>query len=185
MAAANAMRRERNAMPPTRGRSVSGMGISLREITEDNTDEVRALRTTPDQERFVSSVATSLAEAAEVPQANPWFRAVYADERPVGFVMLAWNVDPQPPGIIGPWFLWKLLIDHRHQRLGYGQEALRQIVALIRSQGATELLTSYALGDGGPAGFYRALGFIPTGAVHDGEVLVSLLLDESSSTLVR
>jgi GNAT superfamily N-acetyltransferase len=151
--------------------------MSLREITEENIGEVQGLRTTPDQERFVSSVAASLEEAAEVPEANPWFRAVYADERPVGFVMLAWNVDPQPPGIIGPWFLWKLLIDHHDQRRGYGREVMRQIVALIRSQGATELLTSYGLGDGGPAGFYEALGFVPTGAVHDGEVLASLRLN--------
>ena len=104
----------------------------------------------------MSSVVGSLAEAAEVPQANPWFRAVYADGQPVGFVMVAWNVDPQPPGIIGPWFLWKLLIDHRHQRLGYGHEVIRQIVELVRSHGATELLTSYALGDGSPAGFYES-----------------------------
>lgn len=153
------------------------MTISLHEITDDNADEVRALRTTEDQQRFVSSVVDSLAEAVAVPQAKPWFRAVYAGDRPVGFVMLAWNVDPQPPGIIGPWFLWKLLIDHRHQRLGYGREVMRQLVELIRRQGATELLTSYAPGDGGPAGFYQALGFVPTGAEDDsGEVLAALRL---------
>jgi GNAT superfamily N-acetyltransferase len=151
--------------------------ISLREITESNLESVQSLRTTPAQDRFVSSVVDSIAEAAQVPQANPWFRAVYADELPVGFVMLAWNVDPQPPGIIGPWFLWKLLIDHRHQRLGYGHEVMRQIVDLIRGEGATELLTSYALGNGSPAGFYTALGFVQTGVVDDdGEVLASLSL---------
>ena len=160
------------------GRSVPGVRISLREITDENDAVVRALATRPDQERFVGSVVESLAEAAEVPEANPWVRAVYADDLPVGFVMLAWNVDPQPPGIIGPWFLWKLLIDRRHQRLGYGQEVMRQIVELIRDEGATELLTSYALGDGSPATFYEALGFVPTGAIHDGEVLARLPLDQ-------
>jgi GNAT superfamily N-acetyltransferase len=164
---------------------VSEVTISLREITDDNVDSVQALRTTPEQERFVSSVIGSLAEAADVPQANPWFRAVYDDGQPVGFVMVAWNVDPHPPGIIGPWFLWKLLIDHRYQRLGYGHEVIRQIVELVRSQGATELLTSYALGDGSPAGFYEKLGFRPTGAVdHDGEVLAGLPLDGSVPTRV-
>ena len=152
--------------------------ISLRAITDENTGSVHELRTTPDQERFVSSVADSLAEAAQVPQANPWFRAVYADQSPVGFVMLAWNVDPQPPGIIGPWFLWKLLIDHRHQGLGYGHEVMRLVVDLVRSQGGTELLTSYGRGEGGPAGFYEQLGFVPKGAVDaDGEVLAALPLD--------
>ena len=156
---------------------MSDVTISLREITEDNAGSVRALRTRPDQKRFVSSVVDSLAEAAEVPEANPWVRAVYTDDQPVGFVMLAWNVDPQPPGIIGPWFLWKLLIDHRHQRLGYGHQVMRQIVELIRSHGATELLTSYSLGDGSPADFYKTLGFVPTGDVHEGEVLARLPLD--------
>src|SRR3954447_14040552 len=166
------------------GRSVSAVRISLREITEDNAASVRALRTRPDQERFVSSVVGSLAEAAEVPQANPWVRAVYADDQPVGFVMLAWNVDPQPPGIIGPWFLWKLLIDHRHQRLGYGHQVMRQVVELIRTEGANELLTSYGLGAGSPAGFYEALGFVPTGAVDDdGEVLARLPLEGPLPTL--
>lgn len=94
--------------------------------------------------------------------------------------MLAWNDDPQPPGIIGPWFLWKLLIDHSHQRFGYGHEVMRQIVELVRGQGATELLTSFVPGDGSPEGFDAALGFVPTGTVDDdGEVLASLSLGES------
>jgi GNAT superfamily N-acetyltransferase len=147
--------------------------ITLREITADNAQVVLAVRTTPDQERFVSSVAYSLKEAAENPQGNPWFRAVYAGDRPVGFVMLSWNVEPQPPEINGPWFLWKLLIDYRHQGKGYGQEVVRQIVELVRGQGAGELLTSYAPGEGGPSGFYARLGFVPTGELDPaGEIIM-------------
>ncbi len=149
------------------------MTITLREINEGNEQSVLALRSTPDQERFVSTVIDSLAEAAEYPQANPWFRAVYADGRPVGFVMLSWNVEPQPPEIIGPWFLWKLLIDHRHQGKGYGQEVVRQVVELVSGEGATELLTSHVPGEGGPAGFYTRLGFVPTGELDPaGEIIL-------------
>jgi diamine N-acetyltransferase len=155
------------------------VAISLREIGEDNAEAVMALRTTPEQERFVSTVTDSLAEAAEYPHANPWYRAVYDDDRPVGFVMLSWDVEPQPPEIHGPWFLWKLLIDHRYQRHGYGQEVVRQIVALVRDQGATELLTSHVLGEGGPAGFYARLGFVPTGELDPaGEVILRLVVDD-------
>jgi diamine N-acetyltransferase len=147
--------------------------ITLQEITEDNAQSVLALRLAPGQERFVSSVADSLAEAEAHPEGNPWFRAVYADGRPVGFVMLSWNVDPQPPEINGPWFLWKLLIDHRQQGKGYGREVVRQIVELVRDQGAGELLTSHVPGDGGPAGFYARLGFVPTGELDpEGEILL-------------
>jgi GNAT superfamily N-acetyltransferase len=149
--------------------------ITLREITEDNVRDVLALRLAPGQERFVSSVADSLAEAEEHPEGNPWFRAVYADDEPVGFVMLSWDVEPQPPDINGPWFLWKLLIDSRHQGKGYGREVVRQVVELVRSQGAAELLTSHVPGEGGPAGFYATLGFVPTGELDpDGEILLRL-----------
>jgi GNAT superfamily N-acetyltransferase len=153
--------------------------ITLREITADDAESVLAVRLAPGQEKFVTSVADSLAEAEEYPQGNPWFRAVHADGLPVGFVMLSWDVEPQPPEINGPWFLWKLLIDHRHQGKGYGREVVRQIVDLVRGQGATELLTSCVPGEGGPAGFYARLGFVPTGELDpDGEVLLRLDLRE-------
>ena len=149
------------------------MTITLREITEANAEAVLALRTTPDQERFVSTVVDSLAEAEANPQGNPWFRAVYDDDQPVGFVMLSWDVEPQPPDINGPWFLWKLLIDHRHQGKGYGREVVQQVVDLVRDHGGTELLTSHVPGDGGPAGFYARLGFVPRGDLDpDGEVIL-------------
>ena len=41
----------------------------------------------------------------------------------------------QPPEIIGPWFLWKLLIDQRYQGRGYGSEAVRQIARLVQAEG--------------------------------------------------
>ena len=147
--------------------------IALREIAEENVQSVLALRLAPGQERFVSSVADSLAEADEHPEGNPWFRAVYADGRPVGFVMLSWDVEPQPPDLNGPWFLWKLLIDRSHQGKGYGREVVRQVLEIVRGQGGTELLTSHVPGEGGPAGFYARLGFLPTGERDpQGEVLL-------------
>ena len=89
--------------------------------------------------------------------------------------MLSWDVEPQPPEINGPWFLWKLLIDHRHQGKGYGREVVRQVVELVRDEGGTELLTSHVPGEGGPAGFYARLGFVPTGELDpEGEILLRL-----------
>jgi len=153
--------------------------ITLREITEDNAAAVLAVQLAPGQEQFVTTVADSLEEAGEHPEGNPWFRAVYADEEPVGFVMLSWDVEPQPPDLNGPWFLWKLLIDHRHQGKGYGREVVRQVVEMVRREGATELLTSHVPGEGGPAGFYARLGFVPTGELDpDGEILLRLPLRE-------
>ncbi len=159
-----------------RASSVTGVTVTLREITGDNVGAVRALRTTPDQERFVSTVPDSLEEAEEHPEGNPWFRGVYDGDRPVGFVMLSWDVEPRPPDINGPWFLWKLLIDHRYQGRGYGREVVQQVVDIVRDQGGTELLTSHVPGEGGPAGFYARLGFVPRGDLDpEGEIILRLV----------
>ncbi|HEU0287300.1 MAG TPA: GNAT family N-acetyltransferase [Nocardioidaceae bacterium] len=151
------------------------MVVTLREIDDANRETVLSLAVAPAQEQFVSSVAESLAEAADYPHAKPWYRAVFDGDDAVGFVMLSWNVEPQPPEIIGPWFLWKLLIDERHQGRGYGREIVQTVADLVRAEGATELLTSYTPGPGGPAGFYERLGFVPTGGVDpDGEIILRL-----------
>ncbi len=89
--------------------------IEFREITDRNRDAVVAIHAGPAEGRFVSSVVESIEEAAESPEGNPWYRAVYLEGEPVGFVMLSWNVTPDAPDVIGPWFLWKLLVDERHR----------------------------------------------------------------------
>jgi diamine N-acetyltransferase len=149
--------------------------ITLREITDENRAAVTALSAGAAEGRFVASVAKSFVDAAETPEANPWYRAIYAGDEPVGFVMLSWNVTPGP-GILGPWFLWRLLIDERYQRRGYGRATLKEIVRIIRAEGGTELLTSYAQGEGEPWPFYEKLGFRPTGEIEEDEIVLRLPL---------
>jgi len=160
------------------------MDVVLVEIDDANIDAVLSVRLAPGQERFVTTVQQSLDEAVAWSRANPWYRAVYVGGEPVGFVMLSWDVEPQPPDIVGPWFLWKLIIDASHQRRGYGAQVVRRVADIVRGEGGTELLTSYVEGPGGPAGFYARLGFEPTGAVDpEGEIIVSLpLVDEVRPT---
>ena len=151
--------------------------VQLREITDANRDAVVALHAGPGEGRFVSSVADSMLEAAETPEGSPWYRAVYLDGEPVGFVMLSWGVTPQPPDIIGPWFLWKLIVDERHQGRGIGRAIVTEVARLIAAEGATELFTSHVVADGGPDGFYERLGFVPTGTFDpQGERILRLAL---------
>jgi diamine N-acetyltransferase len=151
--------------------------VSLREITDQNREAVLALRIAPAQEGYVSTIADSLEEALETPEGNPWYRAIYADGRPVGFVMLSWNVTPDPPRIIGPWFLWKLLIDEHHQGRGYGRQAVKLVADIAREQGASEIMTSCVAGEGSPEPFYEHLGFVPTGEQDEkGEKVLALRL---------
>jgi GNAT superfamily N-acetyltransferase len=149
--------------------------IELHEISDANLNAVLAIHGGAAEGRFVSSVADSLNEAAETPQGSPWYRAVYLAGEPVGFVMLSWDVTPQPPDIIGPWFLWKLIVDEPQQGRGIGRAVVEEVVRLIRAEGGSELYTSHVIGEGGPDGFYERLGFVPTGELDpEGERILRL-----------
>jgi len=149
--------------------------VSLRPISESNRETVEALRVSPRQEQFVSNVADSLLEAAEEPDGRALYWAVYADETPVGFVMISDEVGG--PGYI-PHYLWKLFIDERYQRQGFGTATLDLIVEYFRSRPGVEILsTSAGQGDGSPITFYERYGFEQTGEiVFDDEVLLRLKL---------
>jgi diamine N-acetyltransferase len=150
------------------------MSIELREVTDEVREELRSIRLGEGQDTFVSNVEQSLAEAELYPQANPWYRGVYADGVAVGFVMICWDVEPDPPELWGPWFLWKLLIDERQQGRGLGREVVEAIVDIVRREGGDSLITSYGEGPGGPAEFYRRLGFVPTGDIDHDEIVARL-----------
>jgi diamine N-acetyltransferase len=151
------------------------MELELREIDDAVREElIREVVVAEEQRAFVSDVAGSLAEAAEAPEANPWYRGVYDDGAPVGFVMLAWDVDPSL-GLVGPWFLWKLAIDRDHQGRGYGRVVIDRLAEIIRGEGGTELYTSYTEGPGGPGPFYARLGFEPAGRHGDEALAVKRL----------
>lgn len=151
---------------------VHDLTVALREITPANEGDVRALRVALGQEQFVASVAESLEEAAASPTARPWYRAIYAGEEPVGFVMLSYDVPPGNADQPYRYFLWRLLIDARHQRRGYGRAAMTLVIGHLRNRaGATEFFTSVHPGRGSPGPFYRGLGFEPTGEwLEDEEV---------------
>jgi len=149
--------------------------IELREVTPQVREELRSVRLGAGQDQFVASIEKSFQDAAETPEANPWFRGVYLGGEPVGFVMISWNVEPQE-GIHGPWYLWRLLVDERQQGRGIGREIVETIVEIIRAEGGEDLLTSYVDEPGGPAGFYASLGFVPTGEIDEDEVMTRLVL---------
>ena len=153
--------------------------IELREVTAENRDELLALSVPAEQAAFVGGTfADAVADAEEYPEANPWLRGVYVSDEAVGFVLLSWNCEPEPPDIIGPWFLWKLMIDQRHQGRGLGSGVVRVVADIVRSEGAIELLTSYVDEQGGPADFYAGLGFVDTGdRDSDGEIIAALPLN--------
>lgn len=143
--------------------------VTLREITAETVRAICLLSVRDDQTQFVAPNAVSMAQAHFSEQA--WFRAVYADETPVGFVMLA--EDAQKP----EYYLWRFMIDARYQGLRFGCRAMELVIERVRTlPGSVELLTSVVQADGGPQPFYEGLGFQLTGAYEEGEAVLRLPL---------
>jgi diamine N-acetyltransferase len=141
--------------------------VELREITPDSLHAVLDLAVAPEQRQFVATNARSIAEAHFEPRA--WFRAVYADEVLVGFVMAFRD----PPN---EFWVWRFMIDAGQQGKGYGRRALDLLVEEARVDGVSEMKLSFHPGDNSPRGFYASFGFVETGEVDGEEVVMRLTL---------
>lgn len=136
--------------------------VSLREVTAETVRTICRLEVSEKQKYFVAPNAISIAQAYFEPKA--WFRAIYADEIPVGFLML--YDDPDEP----EYFLWRYMIDARYQKLGFGKRAMDLLMDYVRTRpGARELRLSCHPGEDGPEPFYRKYGFTLTGRMLDNE----------------
>ena len=97
--------------------------------------------------------------------------------------MISDNIpEPVDEDIVGPDFLWKLLIDVAHQRRGYGQVVLDAVVAYVRGRpNARILYTSAAPSaspqDSSPYPYYLAYGFTDTGRVMWDETILAYDLE--------
>ena len=151
------------------------LAVTLRVITNDNLRPVMRLNVKPDQEQFVAPNAVSIAEHAYAKSA--WLRAIYAGEEPVGLVLL--SEDRETPR----YYLWRYMIDGRHQGNGYGARAMELVIEHVRRlPGANALFVTYVPAPGGPRDFYARFGFVDTGVDHGGELEMRLDLTESPRT---
>lgn len=146
--------------------------VTLREITAATVNDILKLKVKPEQEKFVASNAKSIAEAHFEPRA--WFRAIYADDMPVGFVQLI--DDSSTPA----YFIWRFMIDGAHQGKGYGRRTLQLVIDYVRSlPNAREVTLSFVPAEGGPEPFYRSMGFMPTGEMEEAEVVARLVFEDA------
>ena len=139
------------------------------------------LKVKPEQEGLVAPNSVSIAEAYFWP--TGWFRAIYADDTPVGFVMIddhylvdedKW-LELRKKGFTG-YFLWRFMIDGEHQGKGYGYRAMQLTIEHVKSRpNATKIITSHGTGDGHAGGFYEKLGFEYTGETDQDELVMRLV----------
>jgi diamine N-acetyltransferase len=154
--------------------------VQLRDIvTEADRAAVLKLRRGPGQERYLGSMESHFEDAIEDARACPRMWSVNDGDQLVGFVMISDNIPAEllavDDDIVGPYFLWRLLIDEQFQGRGYGAATIDAVVAYLRDRpGAEALLTSCHDGPGSPQPFYLHYGFVLTGEVKWGEDLLRL-----------
>ena len=155
--------------------------VDLRHIlrSEDRAS-VMSLRRGPGQDKYLDSMEDIFAAADEEQRAmpHPWAVHDAGSGALVGFVMISDNI-PQPmdEDLVGPYYLWKLLIDESFQGRGYRAATLDAVVEYLGTRpGADVLYTSCADGPGSPRGFYLRYGFRDTGRVMWGENVLELVL---------
>ncbi len=145
--------------------------VSLREITAETVVQICKLSDTlsPAHRKIVAPNGQSIAQAYFEPKA--WFRAIYAAETPVGFLMLHDDAEAQE------YFLWRFMLAAPYQGLGFGRQAIALLLDYVRTRpGARELLVSCGEGEGSPEGFYTRLGFQRIGEMEGDEAVLRLPL---------
>ena len=143
--------------------------VTLQEITADTVRTICNLSVRDEQQKFVTPNAVSIAQAYFSKYA--WFRAIYANTTPIGFLML----EDKPEE--AEYYLWRFMIDARYQGMGFGHRALLLLIDRVKTRpNATKLLTSVVQGEGSPQGFYEKLGFKLTGEYEEEEAIMKLIL---------
>jgi diamine N-acetyltransferase len=156
--------------------------VRLRDIvTEDDVEAVMGLRRGPGQDRYLGRMISHFEDAISDAVACPRMWSVHDAEtgQLVGFAMIGDGIPQEvldaDDDIVGPYYLWRLLIDHRFQGRGYGAATIDAVVQYVRTRpNAKVLLTSCKAGEGSPQPFYLHYGFEKTGEVKWGEDLLRL-----------
>ena len=144
--------------------------VTLREVTKETVRALCNLKVAPPQEQFVDANAMSIAQVYFDPAAV-WMRGIYAGETPVGFMMVLDDLGNQDR------HLWRFMLDARFQGYGYGRQALALLIDHFKTHpDVSALLTSCLPGEEGPCPFYEKMGFVYTGEVDEGELVMRLEL---------
>ncbi|MFX0023916.1 MAG: GNAT family N-acetyltransferase [Candidatus Hermodarchaeota archaeon] len=151
--------------------------IALKKINKLNLMSILQLEVRHEQKNLVASNAVSIAQAYF--NKDAWFRGIYADAIPIGFVMISDSLlkYKNNPKHIPSYFLWRFMIDKKFQGNGYGKEALKLIIEHVKNRPkATEFFLSHSKDDGNAGTFYKKLGFEYTGKEIGDELVMRLKL---------
>lgn len=145
--------------------------VRLVMIDRHNFLSILDLSVQENQRRFVASNMYSLAQAYVQPECAPF--ALYAENKPVGFVMYCIDQDDHE------YWIYRLMIDKKYQGRGYGREAMQLLINRIRAEADEDrrmIYISFEPDNAIAKSLYESLGFVADGRVEYGEVVYKLEL---------
>lgn len=151
------------------------MDLMFKNIDKSNFLKCISLSVTTPQEEFVASNCYSLAESS-YGTGEHYPLAIYDDETMIGFIMYSYfNGDKIYP--IDSWWLCRFMIDKKYQHQGYGKASLLKLINYMKNKyGISELRTSAESENSVALKLYEEVGFVKTGEIVEGEVVLLLKL---------
>ncbi|MHA7966333.1 GNAT family N-acetyltransferase [Paenibacillus sp. CAU 1782] len=157
--------------------------ITLRTITLENRRAMFNLEVTEEQRQYVASNLSSVASCYVLATngGHPFPLIIYADEQPVGFVMLVYGITgyDEPSFAADNYCILRLMIDKAHQNKGYGRQAMAKIMEFIRTFPAGPAQCCwipYKPDNLAAKRLYESFGFRDNGEVFNGECITVLPL---------
>ena len=99
--------------------------LHLKTITKDNWLKAISLSVREDQKKFVAPNAVSLAQLNFLE--NFHAKGIYQEDEMVGFTLYGIDEDDNE------YWIYRMMIDQKHQGKGYGKEAVKLVIEDIRN----------------------------------------------------
>lgn len=159
--------------------------VHLEKVCAKNVWELLALEVDETQKSYVATNTESIVEAYTTLAAGghvfPF--GIYSGEKAVGFLMIGYGVDDDwtdaPEIARNSYSLWRLMIDRRYQKKGYGRQAIALALTFIRTfpcGAAKTCILSYEPENEVARRLYASFGFRETGDTDGDEVIAALQL---------
>lgn len=141
--------------------------IRFEKITKENFHAAVDITVTKEQDMVIAPVVYSLAQCYIMPDIlEPYL--ILNDNTPVGFILFI--VDSKE----SQYEICRFMIDKNHQKKGYGKAALLQAIEYLKEKGAKVIELSHQTNNYGVGKLYQSVGFVYTGIIEDGEVMMKL-----------
>ena len=147
------------------------MRITLRDVTEENFESLMDMELPEHQRDLLHTNAYSIAQAKFYPVLVP--RAIYRDERPVGFALYNREDDGRP----GHYGIYRFMVDFPLQSQGIGRHAMALLLEEIKAAPDAECVSiCYHPTNERASAFYKSFGFAEVGIDCNQEMIAELRL---------